>query len=82
MDSLSLQEVTENLDTLINQVTESHQPIIIKGTHNDVVIIAKEDWSTIEETIYLNSIPGYVKSIHEAISSPREEWVNVQELGL
>ena len=82
MDSLSLPEVTPNLDNLIDQITQTHQPIMIKGTQNEVIMIAKEDWAAIQETIYLNSIPGYVDSINEAINSSREEWVNAKELGL
>lgn len=82
MDSLSLPEATQNLDNLINQITETHQPVMIKGTHNDVIVVSKEDWSAIQETIYLNSIPGYVDSIKEVIDSPREEWINAKELGL
>ena len=82
MDSLSLPEATQNLDNLINQITETHEPVMIKGTHNDVIIVSKEDWSAIQETIYLNSIPGYVDSIKEIIDSPREEWINAKELGL
>ncbi len=82
MDSLSLSEVTPNLDNLIDQITETHQPMMIKGTQNDVVMISKEDWAAIQETIYLNSIPGYIDSINEAINSSREEWVNAKELGL
>ena len=82
MDSLSLPEATQNLDNLINQITETHQPVMIKGTHNDVIVVSKENWSAIQETIYLNSIPGYVDSIKEVIDSPREEWINAQDLGL
>ena len=82
MDSLSLSEVTPNLDNLIDQITETHQPMMIKGTQNDVVMISKEDWAAIQETIYLNSIPGYIDSINEAAKSSREEWVNAKELGL
>ncbi len=82
MDSLSLPEATQNLDNLINQITETHEPVMIKGTHNDVVIVSKEDWSAIQETIYLNSIPGYVDSIKEIIDSPREEWINAKDLNL
>ena len=77
MDSLSLPEATKDLD-----ITETHQPIMIKGTQNDVIIVSKEDWSAIQETIYLNSIPGYVDSIKEVIDSPREEWINAKDLGL
>ena len=82
MDSLSIPEVTDNLDYLINQITETHQPVIIKGTENDVVMLSREAWAAIQETIYLNSIPGYIDSINEAIDSPREEWINAKELGL
>jgi antitoxin YefM len=82
MDCLLLQEATANFDTLINQVTENHKPVLIKGTENDVVIISKDDWAAIEETIYLNSIHGYIDSLKEVMSSPRNEWVNAQDLGL
>jgi antitoxin YefM len=81
MNCLSIEEAADNLNELIDQVTESHQAVLIKGAQNDIVIIAKEEWSAIEETIYLNSVPGYVES-HEVSSSPREEWVNAQKLGL
>ena len=35
-----------------------------------------------DDTVYLNSIHGYVDSIEDAIKSPRSEWVNATELGL
>ena len=57
-------------------------PAMIKGSENDVVVISKEDWTAIEETIYLNSIHGYIDSLQEVMTSPRSEWVNAQELGL
>ncbi len=82
MNNLSLPEVTKNLDQLIDQISETRQPITVKGTKNEVVMISAEDWSAIQETIYLNSISGYVDSIQQAIESPREEWVNAKDLGL
>ena len=82
MDYLLLQEATENLNNLINQVSTNHKPVMIKGSEHDVVVISKEDWTAIEETIYLNSIHGYIDSLKESMTSPRSEWVNAQELGL
>jgi PHD/YefM family antitoxin component YafN of YafNO toxin-antitoxin module len=82
MDSLSLQQATENLDNLIDRITANHQPILVQGSHHDAVIVAREDWAAIEETIYLNAIPGYIESIEKAITSPREEWVKAENLGL
>ncbi|QUS62310.1 type II toxin-antitoxin system Phd/YefM family antitoxin [Synechocystis sp. PCC 7339] len=82
MEYLSLPEVEQNFDNLINKIAEDHQPITVKGSQNEVVILLKEYWAAIQDTIYLNSIPGYVDSVHQAIHSSREEWVNATELGL
>lgn len=82
MDYLLLQEATANFNSLINQVSANHKPVMIKGSENDVVVISKEDWAAIEETIYLNSIHEYIDSLQEVMTSPRSEWVNAQELGL
>ena len=69
MDYLLLQEATENFNNLINQVSTNHKPFMIKGSENDVVVISKEDWAAIEETIYLNSIQGYIESLNEVLTS-------------
>ena len=60
----------------------NHKPTMIKGSENDVIIISKEDWTAIKETIYLNSIHGYIDSLKEVMTNPKNEWVNAQELGL
>jgi len=82
MNSLSLAEASQNLDDIINQITENNQPVMIKGSQNDAIVVAKEYWSAMQKTIYLNPILGYIDSIDESINSPREEWVNAQDLGL
>jgi PHD/YefM family antitoxin component YafN of YafNO toxin-antitoxin module len=69
MDSLSIQQATENLHTLIDRITANHQPILVQGSHHEAVIVAKEDWAAIEETIYLNAIPGYVEKWLEVVLS-------------
>ena len=49
MDSLSLPEVTPNLDNLINQITETHQPIMIQGTQNKAIMISKDCCSNLAQ---------------------------------
>ncbi|EDN72352.1 hypothetical protein BGS_0224 [Beggiatoa sp. SS] len=34
-------------------MAESHQPILITGEQLNAVLISQEDWSAIEETLYL-----------------------------
>ena len=57
MKQFTIKEAKDNLCKLMDEVAESHKPIAIKGEYNDAVLISREDWDAIAETIYLNSIP-------------------------
>lgn len=63
-------EARANLYRLIDQATESHEPIVISGKRNSAVLVAEEDWRAIQETLYLLSIPGMRESIHAARKEP------------
>lgn len=60
-------DVRNNLDHLIDETAESHQPITIMGKRNKAVLVSEEDWSAIQETLYLLSVPGMRESIHEGM---------------
>jgi len=62
-----------NLYKLIDQTNESHEPVIISGKRNNAVLIAEEDWKSIQETLYLVSIPGMKESIIDAMKEPLEK---------
>jgi prevent-host-death family protein len=59
-----------NLYQLINQTAESHKPIHITRKNANAVLIFEEDWSAIQETLHLLSIPGMRKSIQEGLKTP------------
>ena len=58
MQTLSASEARANLYRLMDQAAESHQPITIAGKRHDAVLLAAEDWQAIQETLYLQSVPG------------------------
>ena len=80
MDLFTVREARDNLYRLVDQVAEHHKPIIISGKRNDAILIAKEDWDAIQETIYLSSIPGMTESIRQAAAEPIEECVALKNL--
>jgi len=51
---------------LIDQTSKSHQPIHISGKRASAVLVSADDWQTIQETLYLLSVPGMHKSIKKA----------------
>jgi len=80
MEYLSVRQARDNLYKLIDQVSEHHSPVLIAGKRNDVVLVSKEDWDAIQETIYLNSIPNMVQSIQSAAEEPIEECTDIKDL--
>ncbi|MFZ4555119.1 MAG: type II toxin-antitoxin system Phd/YefM family antitoxin [Pseudanabaena sp.] len=70
MSIVTLVEAQVKLQELINEVSKSHEPIIISGTTSNAVLVSEEDWKAIQETIYLLSIPDLGASIVEGLSTP------------
>ena len=58
MNTLTASEARANLYRLIDQTVETHEPIIISGKRNNAVLLSAEDWSAIQETLYLLAVPG------------------------
>ncbi|MBU3540773.1 type II toxin-antitoxin system Phd/YefM family antitoxin [Polynucleobacter sp. UB-Tiil-W10] len=70
MTTFTASEAGAGLYRLIDQVTETHKPVIISGKRANAVLISEEDWSVIQETLYLLAIPNMRESIKEAMSEP------------
>lgn len=67
------------LFNLIDETNQTHEPIYIKGKRSEAVILSKEDYESMQETLYLHSIPGLAKSILDASNSPLEEYISDKE---
>ncbi|MDJ0620851.1 MAG: type II toxin-antitoxin system Phd/YefM family antitoxin [Calothrix sp. MO_192.B10] len=62
MSSLPVNEAQNNLQKLIDKVAQEGKPIIIQGDRGNAILLAEKDWSAIQETLYLLSIPGMGES--------------------
>ncbi|MDH4382469.1 MAG: type II toxin-antitoxin system Phd/YefM family antitoxin [Gammaproteobacteria bacterium] len=73
MNTLTASEARANLYRLIDEAAASHEPIIISGKRSSAVLISAEDWSAIQETLFLLSVPGLRESIKEGMAEPLAE---------
>lgn len=73
MNTLTASEARANLYRLIDQTAESHEPIIISGKRKNAVLLSADDWSAIQETLYLLAVPGMRESIKAGMSEPLTE---------
>jgi prevent-host-death family protein len=74
MGTMTASEARARLYRLIDEAAESHTPIRITGKRNNAVLISEEDWASVQETMYLLSVPGMRESIKEGMDSPVEDF--------
>lgn len=73
MSTLTASEARTKLYRLIDEASESHIPIRITGKRNSAVLVSEKDWESVQETIYLLSVPGMRESIREGMEASIEE---------
>ncbi|MBT9548549.1 MAG: type II toxin-antitoxin system Phd/YefM family antitoxin [Candidatus Sericytochromatia bacterium] len=72
MTSFSASEARKQLYHLVDQVQDTHEPVQIIGKRNTAILLSEEDWRSIQESLYLLSIPGMRESIREGLNTPIE----------
>ena len=73
MKTLTATQARKEIYRLLDEASETHEPIIITGKRTNAVLISEDDWRSIQETLYLSSIPGMQESIIEGLRTPVEE---------
>ena len=65
MSPITVSAARKNLYSLVDEVNSSHEPLLISGKRNDAILLAAEDWNSIQETMYLLSVPKMRESLIE-----------------
>ena len=69
MTTLNATEARSKLYALIDETTDTHQPIVITGKRGNAILLAEDDWKAINETLHLLSVPGMRESIQEGMAA-------------
>jgi prevent-host-death family protein len=77
MEIMGASQARANLFNILAQINQDHLPRVITSKKGDAVLISKEDWESLQETLYLQSIPGLVESIKQAELA--NDWVSEEE---
>lgn len=70
MTTITATEARKLLYKLLDDVSESHEPVQITGRRNSAVLIAEDDWRAVQETLYLHSVSGMRDSIIDGMETP------------
>jgi antitoxin YefM len=70
MTTITATEARKGLYKLLDDVAGSHEPVQITGKRGNAVLVSQEDWDSVQETLYLVSIPGMRDSIIAGMTTP------------
>jgi|TARA_B100000809_G_scaffold165667_1_gene162948 antitoxin YefM len=73
MTILNATEARSNLYNLIDETSQTHQPIVITGKRGNAVLLAEDDWNSINESLFLLSTPGMRESIREGMGTSLDD---------
>lgn len=73
MKSITVAQAQSNLNKMIEETIQKSEPIQIIGKRGNAVLMSESEWQSINDTLYLLSVPGIRKSILEAMDKPKDK---------
>jgi len=74
MNTITATKARNKIYKLIDETADESKPIQITGKRTNAVLISEDDWNSIQETLYLLSIPGMRESLLKARKELIEKW--------
>ncbi|MBI5787902.1 MAG: type II toxin-antitoxin system Phd/YefM family antitoxin [Candidatus Schekmanbacteria bacterium] len=67
MTNINATKARKNFYYLINDILNKHEIIQIHHSQGDVVLLSKEEFESLQETLELLSIPGFRESLAKSV---------------
>ena len=68
MTKITVAQARREIFRLVDQVTSTREPVVITGKKSNALLISEEEWDSMQETLYLLSIPGMGDSIRQGLN--------------
>ena len=81
MKTISITHARQNIYNLVDDTILSSEPLQITSRKGNVVLVSEEDWKSIQETIYLLSVPGMPEALIEGKNTPIDKCKTAEEIG-
>ena len=80
MSSINITNSRKELYNLVEDVNLYSEPTLIVSKKGNAVLVSESDWNAIQETVYLNSIPGMSESIQKGMDTPIEDCISEENV--
>lgn len=81
MTSITASALRDDLYNTMTRVNESCAPLHVTRTKGKgVVLIGEDEWSAIEETLYLMGVPGLAEDLIEGLHADIEDFIPADQV--
>jgi len=80
MNTINITQARKDLFGLVEGVNNGFNPVtIVNNRGGSAVLISEQDWRDIQETLYLTSLPKFVKDVKSMGKAKKGEWKEYKE---
>ena len=80
MISITATNFRKKVFGLLEQTIKYNEPVNINTKNGSAVLISEDEYRSLQETLYLMSIPGMEEKIVEGLNTPIEECAKEDEV--
>lgn len=80
MTNTNITNFRKNIYELLEQTIKYNEPINISTKNGNAVVLSEEDYRSLMETLYIESIPRLKEEILERANAPEEDFVDEDEV--
>ena len=80
MQTISAVNLNKNLFNVLDRAIVNHESFNVKTDNGNAIILNSEDYSGMQETLYLLSIPGMKEKLQAGMNEPLSECIPEEEV--
>ena len=78
--SINITKARDNLYELANRVIKNNETITINTKSGDALLVSKENYNSLIETLFLSSDSEYKQSLIKGMETPIEECLDEEDI--
>ena len=82
MINVNITNFRKNIYSLVEQTIKYNEPINVSTKDGNAILISEDDYRSLMETLYIESVPGLKEEILKAAEEPYEECTPEEEVDL
>lgn len=80
MKNINITSFRKDIYNLLENTIKYNEPINISTKNGNAVVLSEEDYNSLMETLYIESIPGLKEEILDRANALEEEFIDENEV--